>query len=134
MGVTIKKSQQQQNHSLRTDSSLSHRGGGGLNAFYWHQILALDSPVAEIQEMFSSHGGLLTNAMQCIIMKKHSNQTYQYCQTIFIKLDHEFPPTRRCFASPSDYSICSSIAVPGQLKETHYIPDIQTELERTHGV
>ena len=34
MGVTInKKSKQQQNHRLRTDSSLSHRGGGGLNAY-----------------------------------------------------------------------------------------------------
>ena len=30
MGVTINKSQQQQNHRLRTDSNLSHRGGGGL--------------------------------------------------------------------------------------------------------
>ena len=62
MGVTIKKSQQQQNHRLRTDSSLSH-GGGGLNAFYWYQIFALDSAVVEVQEMFSSHGGHLTNAM-----------------------------------------------------------------------
>ena len=33
---------------------------GGLNAFYWYQILALDSAVVEVQEMFSSHGGLLT--------------------------------------------------------------------------
>ena len=33
-------------------------GGGGLNAFYWYQIFALDSAVAEVQEMFSSHGGL----------------------------------------------------------------------------
>ena len=36
---------------------------GGLNAFYWHQIFALDSAVVEVQEMFSSHGGHLTNAM-----------------------------------------------------------------------
>ena len=59
------KSQQQQNHRLRTDSSLSHGGGGGggLNAFYWYQIFALDSAVVEVQEMFSSHGGHLTNAM-----------------------------------------------------------------------
>ena len=65
MGVTITKSQQQQNHRLRTDNSLSHRGGGGggLNAFYWYQIFALDSAVVEVQEMFSSHGGLPTNAM-----------------------------------------------------------------------
>ena len=61
MRVTINK---QQNHRLRTDRSLSHRGwGGGLNAFYWYQIFALDSAVAEVQEMFSSHGGHLTNAM-----------------------------------------------------------------------
>ena len=38
-------------------------GGGGLKAFYWYQIFALDSAVVEVQEMFSSHGGLLTKAM-----------------------------------------------------------------------
>ena len=38
-------------------------GGGGFNAFYWHQSFTLDFAVAEVQEMFSSHGGLLTNAM-----------------------------------------------------------------------
>ena len=36
---------------------------GGLNAPYRYQILAPDSAVVEVQEMFSSHGGLLTNAM-----------------------------------------------------------------------
>ena len=54
MGVTINKSQQQQNHWLRTDSSQSHRGGGeggGLSAFYWYQIFALDSAVVEVQEI-----------------------------------------------------------------------------------
>ena len=34
-----------------------------ITAFYWYQIFALDSAVVEIQEMFSSHGGNLTNAM-----------------------------------------------------------------------
>ena len=38
-------------------------GGGGLDAFYWYQIFALDSTVVEVQEMFSSHEGYLTNAM-----------------------------------------------------------------------
>ena len=38
-------------------------GGGGLDTFYWYQIFALDSAVVEIQEIFSSHGGPLTNAM-----------------------------------------------------------------------
>ena len=35
----------------------------GLNAFYWYQIVSQDSAVVEVQEMFSSHGGHLTNAM-----------------------------------------------------------------------
>ena len=52
-------------NNKQTDSSLSHRGrgGGGLNAFYWYQIFALDSAVVEVQEKFSSNGSLLTNAM-----------------------------------------------------------------------
>ena len=37
------------------------QASGGLNAFYWYQIFALDSAVVEVQEMFSSHGGHLTN-------------------------------------------------------------------------
>ena len=37
--------------------------GGALNAFYWYQIFALDSATVEVQEMFSSHGGHLTNAI-----------------------------------------------------------------------
>ena len=45
---------------------------GGLKAFYWYQIFALDSAVVEVQEMFSSHGGHLTNAMYH--HGKHSNQ------------------------------------------------------------
>ena len=36
---------------------------GDLNAFYWYQIFALDSAVVEVQEMFSWHGGHLSNAM-----------------------------------------------------------------------
>ena len=38
-------------------------GGGGLNAFYSYQIFALDFAVVKEQEMFSSNGGHLTNAM-----------------------------------------------------------------------
>ena len=38
-------------------------GGGGLNAFNCYQIFALDSAVVEVQEMYSSHEGLLTIAM-----------------------------------------------------------------------
>ena len=36
---------------------------GGLNAIYWYQVFALDSAVLEAQEMFSSHGSILLNAM-----------------------------------------------------------------------
>ena len=53
--VEIMNQQQQQNHHLRTDSSL--------NAFYWYQIFALDSAVVEAQKMLSSHGGFLTSTM-----------------------------------------------------------------------
>ena len=38
-------------------------GGGGLNAFYWYKIFALDSAVVEAQKMLSSHGGFLTIAL-----------------------------------------------------------------------
>ena len=54
--------------------SICHRGrGGGLNAFYWYQIFALDSAVVEAQEMFSSHGGHLTNAMYHHVETLYSN-------------------------------------------------------------
>ena len=52
---------------------------GGLNAFYWYQIFALDSAVVEVQEMFSSHGGHLTNAMYH--HGKHSNQINTHDET-----------------------------------------------------
>ena len=61
MGVTINKK------STTTEPPPFNRQQpkptGGLNAIYWYQIFALDSAVVEVQEMFSSHGGLLTNAM-----------------------------------------------------------------------
>ena len=49
-------SNNKQKDSLRRDSSLSHRGGGGgsLNAVKWYQIFALYSAVVEVQEMFGS--------------------------------------------------------------------------------
>ena len=52
--------QQQQNHRLRMDSSLSH---WGLNAFYWYQIFALDSVVVKAQKILSYHGGFLSIAI-----------------------------------------------------------------------
>ena len=38
-------------------------GGGCLNAFNWYEIFTLDSAVVEVQDMFSSHGSLLTISM-----------------------------------------------------------------------
>ena len=61
MGETINKKS--------TTTEPPHKNGeqprppGGLNAFYWYQIFTLDSAVVEVQEMFSSHRGDLTNAM-----------------------------------------------------------------------
>ena len=70
MGVTINKK------STTTEpppqNGQQPKPPGGLNAFYWYQIFALDSAVVEVQEMFSSHGGHLTNAMYH--HGKHSNQ------------------------------------------------------------
>ena len=61
MGVTINKK------STTTESPPKNgqqpKPPGGFNAFYWYQIFALDSAVVEVQAMFSSHGGHLTNAM-----------------------------------------------------------------------
>ena len=61
MGITI-------NNKSTTTEPLPQNGQqpkppGGLNAFYRYKILALDSAVIEVQEMFSSHGSLLTIAM-----------------------------------------------------------------------
>ena len=45
------------------ETSPSHWGWGGLNAFYWYQIIGLDSDVVKSQKMLSLHGGFLSNAM-----------------------------------------------------------------------
>ena len=61
MGVTLNKES--------TTTEPPHENGqqpklsGALNAFYRYKIFAIDSAVVEVQKMFSSHGGLLTNAM-----------------------------------------------------------------------
>ena len=51
------------NRTTALERTAAQATGGGLNAFYWYQIFALDSAVVEVQKMFSSHGGHLTNAM-----------------------------------------------------------------------
>ena len=51
------------NNRTTTLERTAAQATGGLNAFYWRQIFVLDSAVVEVQEMFSSHGGHLTNTM-----------------------------------------------------------------------
>ena len=60
MGVTKTSSQQQLNHHIRTDSSLSH---GGLKCILLVPNLRPRFCYCEVQEMFSSHGSLLNNAI-----------------------------------------------------------------------
>ena len=52
------------------ESSLSY-GGGGLNAFYWRQIFALDSVVVKSQRCLAHMEASLL--MQCIITEKQSH-------------------------------------------------------------
>ena len=76
MGITINKKSQQQNHRLKTDNSLSHRG---LKCILLAPNLALDYAVVEVQEMFSSHGDLLTIAMyhhgETLVKLTHHDET-----------------------------------------------------------
>ena len=52
---------------------------GGLKRTHWYHIFALDSAVVEVQEIFSSHGGHLTNAMyhhgETLIKLTHHDET-----------------------------------------------------------
>ena len=61
--------QQPQNHRLRTDSSLSHRG---INACYWYQIFALDSAAVITQTCLARMKASFL--IQYIITEKQSNQ------------------------------------------------------------
>ena len=83
------------------DRSLSQREGG-LNAFKWNHIFALDSAVVEIKEMFSLHGGVLTNAMyhHGLIKLTHHDETMKRAHDSQIvranenhKLSHGGPAT-----------------------------------------
>ena len=53
---------EQSHYNGQQPKPLGVRGGGGLNAFYWYQIFALDY-VVKAQNMLSSRGGFLTIAM-----------------------------------------------------------------------
>ena len=60
MGVTINKKSKT---TKQLNNGQQPKSLGGLNAFYWYQVLTLGSAVVEVQEPFSSHRGLLTNAI-----------------------------------------------------------------------
>ena len=77
MGVTIKK--QVNNNTTTAIERTAALATGGLNAFYWYQIFALDSAVVEVKEMFSSHGSLLTIAMY------HHGETLNFLSLINLK-------------------------------------------------
>ena len=59
----LQSNNKQQINNNRTTAFEWTKPPEGSNAFYWHQIFILDSAAVEVQEMFSSHGGHLTNAM-----------------------------------------------------------------------
>ena len=63
MGVTINKKSTTTTEPPPKNGKQPKPPGGGLNVFYWHQFFTIDSAVGEVQEMFSSHGNLLTIAM-----------------------------------------------------------------------
>ena len=69
MGVTINNNR---TTALEWWTAALATGGWGGGAFYWYQIFAPDSAVVEVQEIFSSHASLLTNAMYH--HGDHSNQ------------------------------------------------------------
>ena len=86
MRVTINKKSTTTNHRLRTDSSLSHRGGGGgLNAFYWYQIFALDSAVVEVHEMYSSHRFPFNQRSKFVFNKVQSTTHCEYHSYLKLK-------------------------------------------------
>ena len=63
MGEAISKKSTTTEPSPKNGQQPKQPVGGVLNAFYWYQIFALDSAVVEVQEMFSSQVGHLSNAM-----------------------------------------------------------------------
>ena len=63
MGVTINNESTTTTTDPPAENGQQPKPLGGLNAFYWYQIFALDSAVVEAQKMLSLHGGFLTIAM-----------------------------------------------------------------------
>ena len=62
MGVIINNNYSNNNSTTALERTAA-KPAGGLNAIYWYKIFDLVSADVEKQEMFSSHGSLLTIAM-----------------------------------------------------------------------
>ena len=77
-GVTINK-KSTTTEPLPLEQTAAEATGGGLNAFYWYQIFALDTAVVEAQETPSPHGSTPTNAMhhhgETLIKLTHYDET-----------------------------------------------------------
>ena len=58
------------------DSNISHRGGGGgLNAFYWYQICALDPAVVEVLVWKPSNYCNVSSWRNTLIKLAHYDET-----------------------------------------------------------
>ena len=57
------ESENKQKVNINRTTTFIENGQQPKYAYYWYQIFALDSAVVEVQEMFSSHGSLLTKVM-----------------------------------------------------------------------
>ena len=65
--------EQQQNHRLRTDISLSYRGGG-FNAFQWYQFFAVDWIVSKTEKKCSKLEWRLPNYCNVAMNTKYTRE------------------------------------------------------------
>ena len=65
----------QQKHRRRMDSSLSQRGVGSLNAFYWRQIFVLDSAIV-IKDREKGHDAQIVRAKENLKLS-HGGSSYR---------------------------------------------------------
>ena len=71
MAVTINNETTASERTAAKATAEGVGGGGGLNAFFWYQIFALDFAVVEAQKMLSSYGEFQTIAMYHHIEKNN---------------------------------------------------------------
>ena len=68
MGVTINNESTTAEPSPYNGQQPKSLGGGGLTAFYWYKIFALDSAVVEAQKCYARMEA--SKLLQCIIIDK----------------------------------------------------------------